>query len=446
MQQPLANLIILALILFISTISKAQGDSIIIDEFEKATHLEFNKAVTNSTFSNFGNYASLSTANNSLGASINILDGKRAWGISVSGGATEGVTELFNSGNPNSTFKGSLQFHLLTRIDTAYRSDDKIRVINDAIRLNQMTYDKALLDLHIRKDSIESIAALNKINNKIAKINRTTPSSAFTTDSLTYELAKSQYEQTQLLEKISKIQSDFYRDSIEWNIQLAYDAEYESLIKKKNEVGLSSYKIGWWTFQIASEQTEFKNLALQENPVTSNLSDASYLSRELGISYSTFSKSELNEKNHFCSVGASIGQFSNFNDLSRVTLESRIPLSGDSTQVQVSSTTAYRGNFRTSLTRVRLFFDYYKFYGIGKQEIALHLNPTLTFQHDDAIISSIMIGALIPFKSSDSDDSKVNLEIFYKVNDIFNSIETSNAFNNRSVIGMTATVPFDLFN
>lgn len=432
---------VLIFLFLIHNLLSSQGDDLIIEEFDDLIEFEYAKIVTKTALSNFGNYAAVSTTDNSLEASVNFLDGKKIWGLTAGGGATEGVSELFKNGNPNSTFKGSVQLHLLTKIGRVSRSDDKIRLLNDQLKDKKSKFLIALNDLKYKKDSIATITEINKIDNTIRKINSSVGSTPFKVDSLKYELQNSLLLKNNLAHKLTKIRSIGYRDSIETILWDTFDKDSSEIVLKKLNVGLNSFNFGWWTFQYESQQTTFKNLRTLAELEMAIVSDTSYLSHQFTIAYSTFRKNEFSLNDHFTSAGASISLSSNFSDLKKTSLESRSPVLGDSSLVNLSNTTVYEGDFQKSLWQVRLFVDYYKFIQVGETEVAFHFNPTLTFRHDDSIVTSMVIGALFPFKDLATQKTKVNLEVFYKINDAFNSLGVQNALANRNVFGVSATIP-----
>lgn len=74
---------------------------------------EFSKIITGSSLGSLGNFAAVSTADNTLKAGINIVKDARIIGINISGGATDGISNIISNSKINSNVNLGINYHRL---------------------------------------------------------------------------------------------------------------------------------------------------------------------------------------------------------------------------------------------------------------------------------------------------------------------------------------------
>lgn len=88
-----------------------------IEEFKTAINRQFTKATTGTSFSNFGNFASVGTDAKTFTLGINSVNSKgNILGIELSGGASEGLFKIFTNQKLNSSFSGEFKYHYYARL------------------------------------------------------------------------------------------------------------------------------------------------------------------------------------------------------------------------------------------------------------------------------------------------------------------------------------------
>src|SRR5882757_6294401 len=82
-----------------SQIVTLRGDTIDFEDADQQLKYilsnEFARIVTGNTFAGLGNYAAISTADNTLSGAANLVLKKSVLGIKVGGGLTDGISTLF---------------------------------------------------------------------------------------------------------------------------------------------------------------------------------------------------------------------------------------------------------------------------------------------------------------------------------------------------------------
>ncbi len=105
---------------------------------------------------------------------------------------------------------------------------------------------------------------------------------------------------------------------------------------------------------------------------------------------------------------------------------------------------AYQGEYNEGIVEFSLFYDYYRFFGQYNSILGIHLNPI--FNYSATIkkpLTNVLFGVIIPFGDKEKQTSKINVELFYNRQDIFNYL---NKTIKTSIIGIRATLPITIVN
>ena len=421
-----------------------------MNDFKKAINVEFSKTITGNAFSNIGNFVTLSTTDKSLGFSGNILKNNGILGFEVSGGAQNGIFNMFNENSINSNFAGSLKYHYISKVHMAARDFSELQEIERDIQKLNTLHKRDTILIALKKELVEARVKRDKFKVNIDRISTTMkngnlgtlPNQCHTTvsaekcDSLKYELGIAIFDSLELHKRIKILEHKDSKEDLIFIANRTKNKKEQSLVDKKVKLGLRGLDISWWSFGISVKNNSFK----LSQPV-GNISDTSFVNQQFSLAYSRYFKDVVGKNNEYWSLGVILDYTSNFDELSQVTVEERSAFSTDPFRETVKQITTYSGDYSENQFRLTLFYDYYKFFKQLNSSVALHVNPTIYYGRHKVLVSSLRIGALIPFANSKEKPSRINVEIFYHIKDMFNNLRGDNAINNRNQVGITATVP-----
>jgi hypothetical protein len=85
------------------------------------------------------------------------------------------------------------------------------------------------------------------------------------------------------------------------------------------------------------------------------------------------------------------------------------------------------------------------YYLFGKTPSGFHILPSVDFQSDGLTVMNFTAGYIISFKNTAKDQPVINSELYFRFNDITDTGEKGNNFLKRNEIGISFTVPFNIF-
>jgi hypothetical protein len=89
---------------------------------------------------------------------------------------------------------------------------------------------------------------------------------------------------------------------------------------------------------------------------------------------------------------------------------------------------------------------YTNLYFMNKDKtIGFHLFPSFDFIAKQENITNIGIGVISSFRNEKKDKAALNLEAYFKLNYILNNYGATSPFWNRSEVGISFSVPINLF-
>ncbi|MBN1181711.1 MAG: hypothetical protein JXB49_05440 [Bacteroidales bacterium] len=432
-------------------------------EFKYALNKQFTKIATGTAFGNVGNFAAISSDAKSFAIGGNVVTKTSSvWGIELSGGATEGILKLFNNEELNTNFAGELKYHKLIKTDFAARNSLEVSDLEDQIfeLYNQFSRDSISIanQKELYKIQLDIINTENKIieqNKQITKINsllsiipiatRTKDSLEVTKGSILFEIQNNKLNVDLWKKQLNKIESnkdEYFSTELEKKAQ-ARDKKVIELEKKKINLDLNGFDITWLSFGLRAKNNEIKLFAPNNLP-NAQFSDTSFISQRFSASISRYRSTSFQNQDVYWSAGIFLDYTTNFTSLKKVEIEERTPVTGNSQQEIKKTINAYQGDYKEGLIEVTLFCDYYRFFGQYNSIIGIHINPNLNYNETTKKpLANLFLGVIIPFEDKEKQTSKINVEVFYNRQDIFNYL---NKETKTSSFGIRATLPITIIN
>lgn len=220
------------------------------------------------------------------------------------------------------------------------------------------------------------------------------------------------------------------------------DTKLRSDIQKVyNEIKpLEAASFGWWSFGIGITNNSY-NLLDPEQELASQITDTTSLRRELKVQYSRYGWSQDLKTTFFYNVGASVSATDNIAALKKVTVEDITVLaeSDEVTRQRSSEIIAYQGAYNSGLVKGNLFANYYLFF--KDRQVGLHLNGNGNFLEDEKPVWNAELGLILSFIDQDKKDATVNVELYYALNNLGDSLDTGTTFFERNSVGIRLAVP-----
>ena len=378
----------------------------------------------------------------------------------MSGGATDGLLKVVNDGELNTNFGGDLRFHRLLKTGKVGRDEysiDSIERLTKEVN-NQFAIDTIKLNrdgprLGIQKniqkfekeiaDATGKIIELQKILSPRIRVD--SAKTAIRLLEIDIDVAQVSIEQ---LKRNNFPDSELRSYNIyeEERLEQLKDDKLRSIKEAKLKLGLTSFDIAWLSLALNVSNNSFNYL---NEPKSKDINfkfvnvDTSYISQKLTIARSRFVSEGDRSKERFRSIGFSISRNSNFKDLSSLTLESRRFAEVDSISNIVSTATAYSGKYVEDILQLTIFYDWITYIGIKSTAVGVRLYPELRINSESATPTANIAGGLIlPLLNQDEQKSVLNIELFYRVNDMFNVL--SNDQDN--FLGLRLALPLNNIN
>tara|TARA_R110001606_G_scaffold399214_2_gene582077 strand:+ start:58957 stop:60258 length:1302 start_codon:yes stop_codon:yes gene_type:complete len=425
-------------------------------------NMQFSRIVTGNSFSNFGNYAAIKSADESLKASMSFLN--KDGGIlsaQISGGATEGITSFFEDGELNSKTSAKLTYHLLVHplgsasISRDYLERDELVDSMEKIRLK---YKADAIAIEHKRELIEAKSSLIKSESKQGKIllaierldngsdATTNPETkAFKNDSLSYEMDKTVFDIDVLNRKILKLNTEEFWLEQEIKLEQKFYKDSLDIANKVKKISPQSINITWFSFGYGAGKDAFK-LFDPAADFESQIVKQEYVSHEVNLAVSKYRWRAYDPNDVFWSVGLNISNTNNLGSLTSTELQDTEEVSASPRRDKVGTQKVYTGTYEEDKINIIIFVDYYRFFGKGtrdKTSLALHLNPKLINKGGGKSVASLHSGLMLPFKKVSEETSIVNFEVFYRFNDVFNVLESDNSLLGRNTVGFQATFPIN---
>lgn len=436
-------------VLFIHSVSYAQ------EKEDLARSLAY--VSTGNSFASQGNFAALSTSGQTLTASIFLIDNRDMFTFTASAGAVQGIQAIFDEGELNSNVSIAGEYRrIITDYNLGKKSGNELDVLDVQLAALQAAHDKKMLALlkKVKKDkgntkiASDQSALLLEVNGLLRQ---------YTKEELSFNKPVT-YEQLRItdLRKIKeRIEADTTNTVADYYALMSnvYGIDFEkkkkAIEQKQNQ--LKSKYINLHYLAVGYKATNSLFVRFLENQELANqLAKTEYVSHNVTLSYNFISNiKNLDQagnfedaKRRFLSIGGVFSRTNNQASLTQVTVTDTQFENLDQGRVVETSQNAFKGNYLEDINQLTAFVDYYTYLDKNKDAFALHLNPTMVFNELLKPVASFQFGVLIPFKNKDKQTAVTNIEIFYKIKDVFNTTENSNSLLNRNIIGLQTSFPF----
>jgi hypothetical protein len=217
--------------------------------------------------------------------------------------------------------------------------------------------------------------------------------------------------------------------------------DYDSLILKAPFLKMDFL---WFTFSAGVGKKSFKTFDATV-PFSSQIGSNSLVTYNGGFAVNYIYIDKVKYHTFFFTSSLSYFRDNNLASLSTTEVDQTkkiVNSGGDTTRTITSKINAYTDPV-TVYKATNWTSNFY--YMVGKDPKGLHLSPAFSFQDNGLTLSNMTVGFIMSFKSANKDQPIVNTEIYITGKDIFNQQKSSNGLWNRSEVGISFTVPVNLF-
>jgi len=439
---------------------------------------------TSNSFTSLGNFASLSTVDNTLNASFYFLSKNNSmYTVNVKAGATQGIATIFDEGELNSNASIGIEYRLLfsgkTNVYAGYNIPDNL-LIDEEIRKIEEDYNLKRLKLLERANYLSKIidytdtTQFRKVGNDIIDI-KLHPNEVETIQKINaildryddismIEFNKEEKAIREMIPELKEFKNILQKRAsterkqvyaAEENILIAdKNAKINAAKKRKKELKPRYIRLNFLSFGYKATNSNFARF-VDSLELSKQLVKTNYTSNTLFLSYNFISNIKNVESQNktienfdsstykFLTLGAEFAYTNNQSSLSQADLiDTKYENEGDSRVVNKTQK-VFLGDYLEDLSSLNMFVDYFSFFDKKSDFLAYHINPAILFREKNKPVANVQFGLLIPFKKKEDNKTKVNVEIFYKIKDIFNTTDNSNALLNRNVIGLQTSFPFN---
>ena len=441
---------------------------------------------SSNSFTSLGNFAAVSTDEKTIKASIFWLNKHFNMNtLTVQTGATEGIGTLFDEGSQESNVGIGFEHRILLQ------ENKKPYVSTGKVELNKITNQRRdLYDAYM--DSIASFSKRLSIldetmlerRERIIKVENDTIIETFLkSEEILKKILPKEYSRLQRIEyAIGSFPNTFLVDSIKNNLVNQKDSLCKRIEKKLEAI--VSDKLG--AFDDAFNEGN-KSLIEKEKALKSKLFNLEFLSigfnannkgfkffdstmvsskqvakrdfttLTFGLGYTSVRNIRVTKRDslglvadfepnklRFFSIGTKFELTDNLTSLSDVEVQDTKFLDMPNERNVISTEKAKFGDYKEDLKSLVFEADYYQFFSYQSNSIALHLNPRHTIKDSSKPLTEFQIGLLFPFKKKDEEKTIVNIEVFYQLKDVFDTLDKfEDGFFKRNIIGIQTSFPFN---
>jgi hypothetical protein len=332
----------------------------------------------------------------------------------------------------------------VAQIQQSY-SDNRTRSL-----LDQYEFEGKVLEYRATQNSNQRVALIGNLNTELAKLN---PTSATVTS---YSNALKALEDTaatfskQLTETRKKIDSVtiIRRDATALSnaiVNRFHEKYRDSLTKIEKNVKLSGVRFTWFTLILGGSKKAYHTFDPNQ-PFENQLIRHDSSTFRVGLSLNYYSEHAFPRTMFYGNIGAVAYHDNNIKYLSTRQLEQERTLKnavGDTIRKIKKTYNVYtdpvRGTFVTSLFSNLYFMN-------DARTMALHLFPSFDFIRNQKDITNIGVGFVTSFKNEKKEKPIINVEGYIKVNDLLNNHPDTSEFWNKNEIGISFSIPINLFN
>lgn len=165
---------------------------------------------------------------------------------------------------------------------------------------------------------------------------------------------------------------------------------------------------------------------------------------KIGLAINYLKQDKLKHWSFFLNGGISWIYKSNLDQLTAITVDQRKQYSNTAGDTARSITTKYSVYTDPVTTSGGLNISGHAYYIFGKKPSGLHVFPSLDIQGRHSVFNCTL-GYIIAFKNTVKDQPVINTELYIRFNDITNDADIESKFYKRNEIGLSFTIPFNIF-
>lgn len=218
-----------------------------------------------------------------------------------------------------------------------------------------------------------------------------------------------------------------------------YKNDYDTLL---SVIPFQKFTTTWYTiigeYNRKSYNTFDITLPFESQIKEGNKADA----YKLGFAINHLVQNRLKNRTFFVNGGVAWIYKSNLDQLTAISVDQRKQFSSSDTTRSI--TTKYSVYTDVVKCSGGLNVSGHAYYIFGKKPSGVHLFPSLDIQRGHRVLNC-SLGYIIAFKNTVKDQPVVNTELYLRFNDITNDADIESKFYKRNEIGLSFTLPFNIF-
>jgi hypothetical protein len=218
-------------------------------------------------------------------------------------------------------------------------------------------------------------------------------------------------------------------------------SDYDTLL---SAIPFQKFSTTWYTIVAEYDRKSYNtfDIALPFNTQIKEGNKAN--AYKFGLAINRLIQNKLNNRSLFLNAGIAWIWKSNLDQLTATSVDQRKQYSNAGGDTARSITTKYSVYTDTITNLGGLNISAHAYYIFGKKPSGLHVFPSIDIQSAHRI-ANCTLGYIIAFKNTAKDQSIVNTELYIRFNDIVNDADDKNKFYKRNEIGLSFTLPFNIF-
>lgn len=218
-------------------------------------------------------------------------------------------------------------------------------------------------------------------------------------------------------------------------------SDYDTLASK---LQLQRISVTWFTI-LGGYSRKSYNTFNASLPFSSQIGKGKLDAFNFGIAINHLYQNRIKNRTWFLNASVSRLRNNNLVSLSTSTIDQVNKITnaaGDTVRTITNKHIVYTSPVKTFMLWNLSGHIYYLF---GKTPSGFHILPSVDFQSDGLTVMNFTAGYIISFKNTAKDQPVINSELYVRFNDITDTGEKGNNFLKRNEIGISFTVPFNIF-
>ncbi len=233
-----------------------------------------------------------------------------------------------------------------------------------------------------------------------------------------------------------------YRTNKQLALQTTLRHDYDSLLLL---LSFKRIQISWFTLLGGYSRTSYNSYdpSLQYSGQIIKTGIDAFMG---GVAFNHLDQNKLKHHTFFLNVTLSRKQTTNLSRLTPISIDQTVKTvnAGGDTSRSIAKKYSVYTDPVTKYTTWNIAANLY--YLFGKTLSGFHILPSVDVKSSYRTIYSGTLGYVIPFQNTVKDQPIVNAEFYIRFDDITNQINTVKRFWNRNEIGISFTIPFNIFN